>query len=167
MAAPTLKEDQTQAIAIGMNENDHPASRPPSRAWQEQHPTAPLEPAAANQPADLEMLRQQIDWERLHQLSNYSAEFEWELLQVFADDSCAYLAHLKQAIALQDYGQIEQDAHHIKGASANVGAMSMQTAAAALEQQARAKHLEDSDRWIQLLETALTQLQLLVRAAPS
>ncbi len=165
MAAHTLKEDPTQAIAIGMNENNHPASRPNSRAWQEQQPTIPP-PTTAEQPPDLETLRQQIDWERLHQLSNYSAEFEWELLQVFADDSCAYLAHLKQAIALKDYSQIEQDAHHIKGASANVGAMSMQTAAAALEQQARAKHLEDSDRWIHLLETALTQLQLLVRAAP-
>lgn len=148
-----------------MTENNHPASRPNPRAWQDA--TRPTNAAPSNQPPDLDVLRQQIDWEHLHRLSDDSTEFEWELLQVFAEDSSAYLANLKQAIAQADFWQIERDAHHIKGASANVGAMSIQTAAAALEQQARAKQLEDSDRWLAMLENAIDQLIMLVRLAPS
>lgn len=146
-----------------MTENNHPASRPNSRAWQD---TNPAESTSPGQPPDFDALRQQIDWEHLHRLSDDSAEFEWELLQVFAEDSSAYLAHLKQAIAQQDFWQIERDAHHIKGASANVGATSIETAAAAIEQQARAQQLDDSDRWLSMLENALDQLIMLVRLAP-
>lgn len=152
MAASTLKDDQTQAIALRMNDNNPSAEHP-----------AP--PDSAPSPPPLDLLRQQIDWEQLHRLSDDSSEFEWELLQVFTADSCVYLAQLKQAIARQDYWRIEQDAHHIRGASANIGAVSMQTAAAALEQQARAQQLEDCDRWIHTLETALDELQLLVKLA--
>lgn len=147
-----------------MTENNHPASRPNSRAWQD---TNSAESAPSGQPSDLDALRQQINWEHLHRLSDDSAEFEWELLQVFAEDSSAYLAHLKQAIAQQDFWQIERNAHHIKGASANVGATSIETAAAAIEQQARAQQLDDSDRWLTMLESALDQLIMLVRLAPS
>lgn len=146
-----------------MTENNHPASRPNPRAWQD---TNPAESAPSGQSPDFDALRQQINWEHLHRLSDDSAEFEWELLQVFAEDSCAYLAHLKQAIAQRDFWQIERDAHHIKGASANVGATSIQEAAAAIEQQARAQQLGDSDRWLARLETALEQLIMLVRLAP-
>ncbi|NJL20340.1 MAG: Hpt domain-containing protein [Leptolyngbyaceae cyanobacterium SM1_3_5] len=110
----TAKRNQTQAIATGMTENNHPASRPTPRAWQES--THPPNAAPSSQPPDLDALRQQIDWEHLHRLSDDSTEFEWELLQVFAEDSSAYLAHLKQAIAQEDFWQIERDAHHIKGA---------------------------------------------------
>ena len=148
-----------------MTENNHPALRPTPRAWQES--IGLTESTLAGQPSDLDTLRQQIDLERLHRLSDDSAEFEWELLQVFAEDSSAYLVHLKQAIAQQDFCQIERDAHHIKGASANVGAMSIQTAAAAIEQQARAQQLDDSDRWLAMLENAIDQLIMLVRFATS
>jgi len=115
----------------------------------------------------LDILRQQINWEHLHQLSDNSTEFEWELLQIFVDDSHNCLKGLEQAIATQDYWQAEQCAHHLKGASANVGADMIEDAAAQLEQRARSNQLQDSDCLIDALKLSLQLLQRLITAESS
>jgi HPt (histidine-containing phosphotransfer) domain-containing protein len=107
---------------------------------------------------------QPVDWEHLHQLSDNNPEFEQELLEVFVADSYTVLVLLKQSIAVQDARQLEQSAHHIKGASANVGAIAIYSVAVQLEQQARAQQFEDSDRLIQQLETAIGQIQTLIQS---
>jgi len=79
----------------------------------------------------------QFDLEQLQQLSDHSLEFEQELLQLYLDDLKFQLTQLQQAIRTEAWLQIEQISHHIKGASANIGAVKLSQLAEVLEQQAR------------------------------
>ena len=75
-----------------------------------------------------------LDWEHLHQLSEGNTEFELELLQMFVEDARTQLEALAVAIAAKDFQQVTRVAHHLKGASGNVGATAMQLLAEKLEQ---------------------------------
>ncbi|MBE9078856.1 Hpt domain-containing protein [Romeria aff. gracilis LEGE 07310] len=75
-----------------------------------------------------------FDWERLHQLADGDTAFEVELLQIFLDDMDQGLAQLVNAIAHQETHTVEQVAHSIRGAAANLGAVSLAQTAAQLEQ---------------------------------
>ncbi|WP_414548073.1 response regulator [Anabaena sp. CCY 0017] len=74
-----------------------------------------------------------IDWQHLQQISENDPEFELELLQIFVEDSELHLEATKAAIATNNFQQLAREAHHIKGASSNIGAISMETAADKLE----------------------------------
>ncbi len=74
-----------------------------------------------------------IDWQHLQQISENDPEFELELLQIFVEDSELHLEATKVAIATNNFQQLVREAHHLKGASSNIGAMSMETAADKLE----------------------------------
>lgn len=80
-----------------------------------------------------ERLQGHINWANLHKLSEGNLDFELELLKIFVEDSTNYLKLLDIASARNDSKQIEQIAHHIKGASANLGAIEIMEAAAQLE----------------------------------
>jgi len=80
-----------------------------------------------------------INWDHLHQICDGSEEFELELLQIYAEDTRTHLDSLNSAIAQADFVMIEQQAHQIKGASANVGLTGLYATAATLEQQAHQK----------------------------
>ncbi|MTJ09760.1 response regulator [Anabaena sp. UHCC 0204] len=75
-----------------------------------------------------------IDWEYLHQLSENNPEFEFELLKMFTENTQSHLEEIKAAIIANDFQKIAWEAHYIKGSSANIGATTMQNAAAKLEQ---------------------------------
>lgn len=100
-----------------------------------------------------------LDFSYLHRLSDDSPEFEIELLQIFVNDSQKHLACLRQSIEQQDFGKIERHAHHIKGSSANIGAMVMQIAAAQLENLAVAKHPEPMPPLVAQIAASLQQIQ--------
>lgn len=108
---------------------------------------------------ELDKCNPPIDWDHLHQMSDNSYEFELELLTIFVEDTQVHLKAIKTASAESNFWEIEQAAHHIKGASANVGAKTMQVAAAQIEQQARQKKLEDSTQLLAEIEQALTQIE--------
>jgi HPt (histidine-containing phosphotransfer) domain-containing protein len=100
-----------------------------------------------------------LNLEHLHQISDGSPEFEAELLQIFLEDSFAQLDALKQAIASHDHQQVEQLAHHIRGASANVGAQLVQVAAEQIETQARHGQIDSNQDWLAELEVSLTWIR--------
>ena len=79
----------------------------------------------------------QFDLEQLQQLSDHSLEFEQELLQLYLDDQQAQLKLLQQAVGAEDWPQVQQKTHYIKGASASVGAVRLSQLAEAIEQQAK------------------------------
>nr|WP_290223088.1 response regulator [Trichocoleus desertorum] len=108
--------------------------------------------------AELDKCTPPIDWDHLHQMSDNSYEFELELLTIFVEDTQVHLKAIKTAIAESNFWEIEQAAHHIKGASANVGAKTMQVAAAQIEQQARQQKSEDSTQLLTEIEEALIQI---------
>jgi HPt (histidine-containing phosphotransfer) domain-containing protein len=78
-----------------------------------------------------------IDWERLHQISEDDPEFELELLTMLAEDVKLHIEDLRQAAITSDAETIAHEAHYIKGASANVGVRPIAKLAKQLEQLAR------------------------------
>ncbi|KAI9131511.1 Hpt domain-containing protein [Acaryochloris sp. CCMEE 5410] len=74
-----------------------------------------------------------IDRTLLHEYSDGDRNFEQELLHLFVDDTQQHLARLKAAISNQNFDMATREAHHIKGASAHVGAVAMFAIAAEIE----------------------------------
>ncbi|AUB41124.1 DNA-binding response regulator, OmpR family, containings REC and winged-helix [Nostoc flagelliforme CCNUN1] len=89
-----------------------------------------------------------IDWEHLHRISGNDTEFELNLLQVCVEDIKPRLEIIKAAIASHDFGQIAREAHHLKGASTNIGATAMYLAADKLERLAYHQDLRDTTNLI-------------------
>jgi HPt (histidine-containing phosphotransfer) domain-containing protein len=96
-------------------------------------------------------------------ISDNSPEFELELLQLFTEDSLTYLQRLRQAILMNEFFAVEQAAHHIKGSSANVGAIVMQIAAEKLEKQAHQQNLVETDALITELASSLQLIQRFIK----
>lgn len=106
-----------------------------------------------------------IDWQSLQKLSEGNAEFEVELLKIFVQDSGEHLRLLEKAIADSRFDDIEQIAHHLKGASANVGAFVVQDAANQLEQQARRQLLVEPELLIAAIHESLNYLQAFTQSS--
>jgi PAS domain S-box-containing protein len=144
MTANAMKEDKQMCFDAGMNDYlSKPVIKEKLAAilehWSCRLNQSVSVPSLINDSLDF------IDWQQLHQLSEGSKEFELELLQMFVEDTQARLEALKLAIAAADFLQVEQQAHHLKGASANIGAKTMYPSTAMLEQKARTQDLTGSD----------------------
>ncbi|MFQ3678903.1 MAG: Hpt domain-containing protein [Pseudanabaenaceae cyanobacterium] len=87
-----------------------------------------------------------IDLEYLSQISDGDREFESELLSVYLEDTASHLTALAAAVAASNVEQVEREAHHIKGASGNVGALGMHIVAAELESLGKQKTLAGAER---------------------
>ena len=82
-----------------------------------------------------------FDWQQLRQLAGEDADFETELLEMFVQDAERSLRELERAIASRHLQAVEDTAHSLHGASANVGACALASAASQLEQMARSGQL--------------------------
>ncbi|NJN58673.1 MAG: response regulator, partial [Leptolyngbyaceae cyanobacterium SL_5_9] len=171
VTANALQEDQERAIAAGMDDYlSKPVRKDRLAAMLDRWGKAILTNSTASQTqptppdADRDALSPQLNWRHLHQISDGNREFELELLQVFVEDSQIHLEALKRAIANHEIWEVEQAAHHIKGASANVGAKIMQAAAEQLEQQARQNQIQTPDRFLTEIDQSLNQIQAFVQA---
>ncbi len=186
MTASDLLQDRERAIAAGM---DDFVSKPVRRnalaavlqRWSQLLLTTQAETALPqvsgtqtdkpnSDAADSELLQTHVvpdhlDLEHLHLLSDNSPEFELELLQLFVTDCTSQLEQLHQAIATQNLCLINQTAHHIKGASANVGAKVMQFAADQIETWAYQKHLDTTEPLLGELATSLHHIKEFVERA--
>ncbi|MBN3957654.1 GAF domain-containing protein [Nostoc sp. NMS8] len=100
-----------------------------------------------------------IDWEHLHQISGNDEEFERNLLQLSIEDIKPRLEIIKIAIAHNDFEQIAREAHHLKGASANIAATAMYLAADKLEQLANDQDLRGTTNLISELEEFVNRIQ--------
>jgi histidine phosphotransfer protein HptB len=92
-----------------------------------------------------------IDLKHLAQLSEGDRDFEKELLVLYLQDTTEQLARLKTAAIAQDWETLYQTAHHIKGASGNVGAPEIAELAAQLEQHTKQGILESTAVITQLI----------------
>jgi PAS domain S-box-containing protein len=101
----------------------------------------------------------QINWQQLHQLSEGNAEFELELLQMFVEDTQLRLEAIKAALTTTTLHEIERQAHHLKGSSANIGATAMQLAAEKLEKIIRSQQLEGADHLVLELEQFVNSIK--------
>ncbi|MBW4694970.1 MAG: response regulator [Lyngbya sp. HA4199-MV5] len=142
---------------------EHPNKNSPSQQGQQMESVSPqmVEPSDTNSDSCAQRFHALMDWEHLHQLSDGNEAFELELLQVFVIDTGNHLGTLETAIAQRHFYNLEQAAHHVKGASANVGLTAMAAIASQLEQQARQNQLHDSaTTQLTQLKQALNEVQL-------
>jgi HPt (histidine-containing phosphotransfer) domain-containing protein len=100
-----------------------------------------------------------IDWEQLHQVSEDDPEFELELLTMLAEDVKIHIDDLRQAVIDGDALTIAIEAHYIKGASANVGVISITAAAKQIEALARQQQLDDTAAIVEKMATDLSSLE--------
>jgi hypothetical protein len=156
LTANAMKEDRERCMDAGMDDYlSKPISKEELAAklahWSE---------ILLLYPASLSL---EIDWNQLYQISDGSKEFEFELLQSFVKDSQLHLAELGAAIVQQDFHKLEQSAHYIKGASANIGLKKMQASASQLEEQARRKQLQDAADLLAALSSSLEKVQTFLK----
>jgi two-component system sensor histidine kinase/response regulator len=78
-----------------------------------------------------------IDLEALRQITGGDAEFERELAETFVASGDAALAEIIAALKVSDYDTVRKRAHALKGASANIHAVSLSSTASSLESAAR------------------------------
>ncbi|MEH2414320.1 response regulator [Nostoc sp.] len=161
MTANAMKEDQQMCLDAGMDDYlSKPVMKEKLAAalerWRSVIFTA--KQAAALEP-DAGLVDLQIDWKRLHQLSENNPEFELELLQMFVEDIQPRLEVIKIAIAAHDFQELALQAHQIKGASANMGATTMHLAAEKLEEFARKQERRGTTNFISELEEFVKRIQ--------
>jgi HPt (histidine-containing phosphotransfer) domain-containing protein len=82
-----------------------------------------------------------IQWEYLDALADGDKAFEQELLRLFVRDAWDHAEQLSTAIDAVNYPEVYAAAHHLKGASGNVGAVGIAKLARVLEDQAQNKQL--------------------------
>ncbi len=108
-----------------------------------------------------------LDLNYLHLLSEGDPFFEQELLELFVEDAQVHLMLLKAAIESQDLETVGREVHHLKGASSNVGASSMQSLAVQLEQEVHQGSLEHVPRLFLELQATHQAIAALVATRKS
>lgn len=173
MTASDLEQDRGRARAIGMNDYlTKPVRKEVLAALLDRWQQIILTPSnlattkatggdagtAPHQPPPEPLPLSHLDLACLYRLSDNTPEFAVELLISFLEDSHNHLNTLREAVSHQDFPQIQQAAHHIKGASANVGATRMRFLAEQLERQSHPEAVTAGELVTQL-ECSLTQVQ--------
>jgi CheY-like chemotaxis protein/HPt (histidine-containing phosphotransfer) domain-containing protein len=170
MTANAMKEDRQKCLDAGMDDYlSKPVFKDQLAAaierWSPVISTAEVESLEVIDMSDLDQNSREIDWNHLHKMSDNNTEFELELLQIFVEDSLVHIEAIKDAIATNDFNQLQRKCHHLKGSSGNVGATAMKLAAETLEQMAHRQHLDGANELIIELEGALSRIEALLEIA--
>jgi HPt (histidine-containing phosphotransfer) domain-containing protein len=88
------------------------------------------------------MTAEPINRTQLASCSGGDLAFEQELLSLYVTHTREQLTVMQRAIAARDWENLQQIAHQLKGASSNLGIVSMQDLASHLEAAAKQEHLE-------------------------
>ncbi len=176
MTANAMKEDEQMCLNAGMDDYlSKPVFKEKLAATLE-HWTGVIasqqEAAGYEQTVSPDLA---IDWEHLHHISGNDQEFELNLLRICVEDIKPRLERIcvedikprleiiKVAIASHDFGQIVREAHHLKGASANIGATAMYIAADKLEQLASYQDLRGINNLVSELEEFINHIQYFLK----
>jgi PAS domain S-box-containing protein len=125
LTANVMSEDRENCVAAGMDA----------------HLGKPIEPKQMIDTLS-RFLKEQamppaVDLEALRQITGGDAEFERELAETFVASGDQALAEIIAALKVRDYDTVRKRAHALKGASANIHAVSLSSTASSLENAAR------------------------------
>jgi two-component system, sensor histidine kinase and response regulator len=125
LTANVMSEDRENCIAAGMDA----------------HLGKPIEPAqlieALSRFIQAHGSTPHVDRQALRALTGGDAEFERELAETFVSSGDQCLAEIMAALKISDFDTVRKRAHSLKGASANIHALSLSQAASSLEDAVR------------------------------
>ena len=104
-----------------------------------------------------------LDLERLNNISRGKVSFQQQFVQTFVENAQLGLEQMRLALPVNDFVTLEQQAHRIKGSSANAGVRGMPDVAAQLEHLAREKTLEGAMEQLEILERQLEQVKAFLK----
>ncbi len=109
---------------------------------------------------NLPIVQELFDPERLADICDGDAEFEREVVQMFLEDAIAHFEAALVAVNAGDFPRLSREAHYLKGASANMGAHSLEAIAIDLEMQSGENGSYCQETVISLLLNILDQLKI-------
>ncbi|MBD2313722.1 response regulator [Desertifilum sp. FACHB-1129] len=168
LTAHAMPADAEKCFAAGM---DDYVSKPVDfqqlknllRRWIESNSDAAQEPPHPK-PSTAGSESSPIDWERLEQLSRGNQTFIYRLLISFIEAAQTDLLILSEAVSRNNYAEVVQVAHRLRGSSANVGIYGMPQQAAQLEKMGRDRNLETASILLDTLSNQLLQAEVEIKA---
>lgn len=94
-----------------------------------------------------------IDLESALDRTGNDEDFLYELINIYVDDYEEKQQELKTAIEQEDYSQIQEIGHSLKGSSANLSLTYMQAASLDMEMAGREKDIQKAQESLKKLES--------------
>ncbi|WP_199248894.1 response regulator [[Phormidium] sp. ETS-05] len=101
-----------------------------------------------------------LDYKRLEEISDGDKGFVVAILQAFVEDARQNIGAINEAIEATDWETVRNQAHQLKGASANLGAPVVRDISAQLEKQAREKNLCDAPELVANIAQNLVAIEV-------
>ena len=172
LTAHALHHDRQKCIDVGMDDYlSKPIAQEALGAMIERWTKHTVKPTLADtnseithnpQRSTLSLEEIPLDLERLKTISRGKVRFQQQLVQAFINNAQPGLEQIRLAIPVNNFEIIVQQAHRLKGASANVGVRLMPEVAAQLEQQARDENLTGATEKLEALESQLERVKVFV-----
>nr|MCM0594163.1 response regulator [Gloeotrichia echinulata DEX184] len=110
-------------------------------------------------PLEESSLEDLINWQQLHQISDNNPEFEWQLLQIYTEDSISRLDAIKAALATKDFQKMRGEVHQLRSSMGYIGTTTVQETVEQLEQLAVQDERRGTGKLIQDLEYFVNRIQ--------
>ena len=128
-----------QSLPAPGGEPDCSSTHPPQDATASEEPSEQPSEQPSQEPADLVL----IDAQQMAAITDGDLEFQQELLETFSDDAIQSIDAIKIAALQQDWQELYQLAHKLKGASSSAAILRVPDLARQLESQAQIYHKEE------------------------